>query len=100
MVRDTKISQICSPLILVFRLDSQNTIFKSEVCLFFQCLVFRVFLFLFLCPRLVSFIYSYTYLNPSPSFDKGGDGVVKISAKNGGGLNFSNEKGRVGKIVK
>ena len=64
--------------------------------LFFQCLVFRVylFLFLFLCPRLVSVIHSWT---PPPFYKRGG-GVVKNSAKNGGGLDFSHKKRRVGKI--
>ena len=84
-MHDTKIGQICSPLILVFRLDSENTIFKSEVCLFFQCLVFRVFLFLFFCPRLVSVIHSYTYLDPSPPFIKEGVELSKFLPKMGMG---------------
>ena len=71
-----------------------------QISLFFQCLVFRVyqFLFLFLCSRLVSVIHSWWTPPPLPPFYKGGGGVVKISAKDGGGLDLSPEKGRVGKI--
>ena len=88
MVHDTNISQICSPLILVFRLDSQNTVFKSKVCLLFQCLVFRLyqFLFLFLCPRLVSVIHSST--PPPPLFIKAGVELSKFLQKMGAGQVF------------
>ena len=41
----------------------------------------------------------YTQLDtPIPPFYKRGGGVVKISAKNGGGLDFYHKKGRVGKL--
>ena len=38
------------------------------------------------------------YIVGTPPFYKGGGGVVKTSAKNGGGLDFSHKKRRVGKI--
>ena len=80
MVYDTNISQICSPLILVFRLDIQNIVLESEICLFFQCLAFRVYklLFVFLCPILVSFIHSCT-----PLFIKEEMEFVKFLQKRG-----------------
>ena len=55
--------------------------------LFFQCLVFRVyqFLFLFLCPRLVSVIHSWT---PPPPFIKQGVELSKILQKMGAGQIF------------
>ena len=66
---------------------------QSKYCiqirsLFFQCLVFRVyqFLFLFLCPRLVSVIHSWTH--PPPPFIKEGVELSKILQKMGAGQIF------------
>ena len=57
--------------------------------------------FIFVLVSEIGKCYTQLYIfGPLPSFHKGGGGVVKISAKNGDRLNFSNKKGRVGKIVK